>query len=178
MTLEINHLSYAETITQLAEAGLMVIGFLMLLWIASLRLPGKTVAGATQVDNSQKLYKLNGLTLFMGSTIAIAITILGFHWSLLPIYTHFWSLFIIANLVAVIVTGLLYLKGKRSRTSSHGVEKTAATPIRSTPQLSHPKPQWQTFLSELWFGVELNPTWRTVDLKMFAYQPSLIGLGF
>jgi delta14-sterol reductase len=26
-------------------------------------------------------------------------------------------------------------------------------------------------------GVELNPTWRGVDLKHFAYQPSLIGLG-
>ena len=31
-------------------------------------------------------------------------------------------------------------------------------------------------VQDLWFGVELNPTWRGVDLKVFAYQPSLIGL--
>jgi delta14-sterol reductase len=31
-------------------------------------------------------------------------------------------------------------------------------------------------LHDIWFGSELNPTWWGVDLKMFAYQPSLIGL--
>src|SRR5215831_3950821 len=33
-----------------------------------------------------------------------------------------------------------------------------------------------TVPGDLWLGVELNPTWLGVDLKLFAYQPSLIGL--
>src|SRR5690606_35879429 len=31
-------------------------------------------------------------------------------------------------------------------------------------------------LHDLWFGIELNPRLFGVDLKMFLYQPSLLGL--
>jgi delta14-sterol reductase len=33
------------------------------------------------------------------------------------------------------------------------------------------------FVKDLWFGNELNPTWFGVDIKMFMYHPSLIGVG-
>jgi Delta14-sterol reductase len=40
-----------------------------------------------------------------------------------------------------------------------------------------PRPGAFGFVQDFWYGVELNPTWREVDLKVWAYHPSLIWLG-
>jgi Delta14-sterol reductase len=55
---------------------------------------------------------------------------------------------------------LLYLHGRRGRSSSTADGQGPLAVLR-----------------DIWLGVELNPTWLGVDLKVFAYQPSLIGLG-
>jgi delta14-sterol reductase len=66
----------------------------------------------------------------------------------------FWPLFAAANIFSV------------------GLD---ADPLRGRSRAGNPPSGG--FIKDLWMGVELNPTWRGVDLKHFAYQPSLIGLG-
>jgi delta14-sterol reductase len=135
----------------------MFLGFIIITFIGTKYLPGKLREGAIQPDGTCKLYKLNGLALFVATTIAVAAGTLLFNLSLAPVREYFWYLFAVANLFAFIGTGILYVTGKRAS----GGEKPLPGKI----------------LSDLWFGVEFNPTWLGVDLKMFAYQPSLIGLG-
>jgi delta14-sterol reductase len=95
----------------------------------------------------------------MVTTLGVVVLTLLFHFSLAPLYTYFWSLFIVANLFAFAFTGFLYVKGRRIQRGD-----------------IQPQPLSKIF-RDVWFGLELNPTWMGVDLKMFAYQPSLIGLG-
>ena len=59
-----------------------------------------------------------------------------------------------ANLFAVLWALALYVGGRRRGHAGTG-----------------------NVVKDVWMGVELNPTWGGVDLKTFAYQPSLIGLG-
>uniref|UniRef100_UPI001178AE25 hypothetical protein n=1 Tax=Calothrix rhizosoleniae TaxID=888997 RepID=UPI001178AE25 len=82
-----------------------------------------------------------------------------FNITLVTLTSYFWSLFFVANLFAFAWTGILYVKGQRKLS------------VSSQPQ------SLGKVISDLWLGMELNPTWLGVDLKMFAYQPSLIGLG-
>lgn len=146
-------------LSDLLIGGLIEVGFLAVLFLGSILLPGQYVSASSSANGTHKLYKLNGLRLFLVVTVVVAIGTLTAHLSLSFLQDYFWSLFIIANLFAILFTVLLYLKGRRT----FAVERTSSS--------------WLTLLSDLWFGVELNPTWWTVDLKMFAYQPSLIGLG-
>ncbi|WP_445632771.1 DUF1295 domain-containing protein [Nostoc sp. DSM 114161] len=155
-----DHLVLPVTTINLMFAGIIVIGFLAFLFLGSLLLPGKIVPGFIQLDGTgiEKRYKLNGLLLFIVTMMTVVLGTAYFHLSLAPLHDYFWSLFVVANVISFLVTGLLYLSGKRSQ------ELVSS-------------PRWKMLLSDLWFGVELNPTWLNVDLKMFAYQPSLIGLG-
>lgn len=142
------------TIVSLCYATLMFVGFMIVMFVGTMFLPGKVHQGCLLSDGDRKSYKLNGLLLFIVTTCAIALLTQVFHLSLAPLHTYFWSLFIVANLFAFTLTGILYAKAKHQ-------------------SINIPR----NIVKELWFGVELNPTWLGVDLKMFAYQPSLIGLG-
>lgn len=137
---------------------LMLAGFVAAMFLGTLFLPGKVLEGFPQPDGTRKSYKLNGLQLFLATTLAVAAGTLVFHLSLAPLHTYFWYLFAAANLFAFACTGILYVRGRRR----------AGAELREN---------LGKLFSDLWFGVELNPTWLGVDLKMFAYQPSLIGLG-
>lgn len=140
-------------------AGLIEVGFLAVLFLGGMFLPGQSVSVSLPASGTHKLYKLNGLLLFLLVTVGVVIGTVGLHFSLSFLYDYFWSLFIMANLLSLAMTGLLYRKG------------------RKLFDVNDAQPSWRTILSSLWFGVELNPVWWTVDLKMFAYQPSLMGLG-
>jgi Delta14-sterol reductase len=124
----------------LARATLMVLGFTAALFVAALVLPG------LERDGRAKSYKLTGMTLFFMTHIVLGVATFGFGMSLTPLITHFWSIFIVANAVAVVITAWLMVKGRARR------------------------------LKDAWMGAELNPTFLGVDLKMFMYQPSLIGV--
>jgi delta14-sterol reductase len=80
---------------------------------------------------------------------------------LAPIVEHFWSLLIVASVVAFAWSIALYAYGKR----------TGAV-MKSRTGHEGPGPGWAR---DFWFGNELNPSWLGVDLKMFMYQPSLLG---
>jgi len=73
----------------------------------------------------------------------------------LLVIIHFWLLVIVVNVFSVAWSLLLYVRGR---------ERGA-------------QPSGKGLVRDFCMGVEQNPTWKDVDLKVFAYQPSLIGLG-
>ncbi len=154
-----NHLNHSISLLSLSYASLMFLGFLAVMFLGTMFFPGKQLISGWQPDGTQKTYNLNGLLLFLATTFIVAISTLIFHLTLAPLISYFWSLFIVANLFSFTWTAILYAKGERKRNVN--------------PQ----QQQLDQIFSDLWFGIELNPTWLGVDLKMFAYQPSLIGLG-
>jgi delta14-sterol reductase len=70
--------------------------------------------------------------------------------SLAVVQRHFVAVWIAANVLSLLLTLALYATGKER---PHG-----------------------SVVRDLWFGVELNPRWFGVDIKMFSYKPSLMGL--
>jgi hypothetical protein len=140
----------------------MVLGFIATLFVGSIILPGLERRGYTLPNGETKEYKLTGMTLYFLTHIALGIAIFGFGISLTAIVQHFWSLLIVANVVAVVWSLALYLYGKRRGT----VLRSA---VAGDPLL----PGW---LKDLYLGNELNPIWLGVHLKVFMYQPSLIGV--
>lgn len=146
----------------LLTATKMVVGFVGALFLGALVLPGLERSGYPQPDGTTKEYKLTGMTLFFVTHVAVAAMVFGFDVSLTPLIAHFWSLLVVANVLAFSVTLALYLWGRRS-----------GTVLRSTAFDQIPIPP---LVRDLWFGNELNPTWLGVDVKMFMYQPSLIGV--
>jgi Delta14-sterol reductase len=149
------------TLSTLVAAGKMVLGFVGALWLGARFLPGLERKGYRQSDGTQKNYKLSGMTLYFMTHIALGVATFGFGVTLTPVITHFWSIFIVANALAVTLT--LYLLARSRRRGALKYPHPAGNPL----------PPW---LQDLWFGGEQNPDLFGVDLKMFLYQPSLIGV--
>lgn len=126
----------------------MVLGFVGAMFLGAKLLPGLERTGYPLPDGSTKEYKLTGMTLFFVTHVVIGALVFGFGVSLTPVVRHFWSIFIVANALAVAVSLWLFVRGRAGGSG----------------------------LRDLWLGNELNPTWLGVDLKMFMYQPSLIGV--
>src|SRR4051812_35636948 len=93
--------------SSLTTAAQMVLGFMGALFLGALLLPALERRGYAQPDGSTKEYKLTGMTLFFVAHIAIGAAVFGFGVSLTPIVRHFWSLFAVANAVAVAITLVL-----------------------------------------------------------------------
>src|SRR5438094_8743678 len=74
------------------------------------------------------------------------------------IFSRFWSFFIMANLFALLLALLLFLKGRFAQAS-----ETQSTGLRQA-------------VRDYFYGTEINPCWLKVDLKLFSYRPSLMGL--
>jgi len=130
--------------------------FLASLFAGAALLPGQTHDGPPLADGTRRRYKLTGLTLFLAANAVVAVGTLVFGLSLAPLITHFGALATVATLYAVVIGIVLYRQGR-----AKGLDQ------------SH---DWPTMLRRASMGIELNPEWLGVDLKMFAYQPSLIGL--
>ena len=147
----------------LLTAFIMVTVFIVVLFLGSKILPGVKGLGEPLKDGSRRQYKLTGLMLFLLATFGAILVLLLYQrvnpwiWNLEYITIRFWSLLIIANIYTVVWTILLFFLGRRKQ----GEAKRKG---------------FKGVLHDIWFGPELNPTWWGVDLKMFAYQPSLIGL--
>jgi delta14-sterol reductase len=134
----------------MTAAILVVLAFHAALFFGGILLPGLHVDGQPLADGTRRRYKLSGAVLFGATHVVLLAGWLAFGLSLAPLLDLFWPLFWATNVLAIAVGVLLYVQGTR----------------RGAPRdLGH-------FL----MGPELNPTWLGVDLKMFAYQPSLIGL--
>ncbi len=153
------------TAPSLAAAAAGYLAFVGALFAGSIVLPGIWREGAPQPDGRRVTYKLSGLVLFLATHIVLAALTAGFGVSLMPIVTHFASLFVVANAFALFVVAYLFVRGRRLRSRD------------PSSFASVDRPAWMpTWLADIWFGVELNPALFGVDLKMFAYHPSLIGL--
>ncbi len=149
-------LPLALTPAQICVALLGYCAFFFALLLAARVLPGRRVLGFPQPDGQRKSYRLQGMALFVLTHMLVIAGTLVLGGSLAPLVTTwFWPLFIAANLFSVAWSLVLYVRGRERGAPASG----------------------QGFVRDFWMGVELNPTWRDVDLKVFAYQPSLIGLG-
>jgi Delta14-sterol reductase len=144
--------------SSLAWAAFVVLGFYAVLFVGALMLPGRWVEGFPQPDGARKTYKVNGTSLWVMTHFVIIAGTLVLGLSLAPLRDRFWSLFIVLNVLAVVWTVALNVQGRRKlapEQRAHGLTARVA---------------------ELWLGSELNPTWLGVDLKVWAYHPSLIGM--
>lgn len=146
----------AVTAASLIRAAVVYAGFCFALLLLAKFLPGKTYAGFPQPSGDRKDYKINGMALWVATHIALVVGVLWFDLSLSSLIHEFWSYLIVVNVASVAWMLVLYFggrsRGEPARTGVFG------------------------FITDLWCGIELNPTWRGVDLKTWAYQPSLIGL--
>lgn len=139
------------------HATLLYIGFLGSFFLGAKFLPGFIRLGQPLKTSSRKSYKLTGLVLFLLTNGLLIVGALFFKLSLSALTSLFWPLFVVANTVSLIVSGILYFQFY----------------CEQTPETQRGK---NSFVAGFWFGKELNPSWAGIDLKMFAYQPSLIGL--
>ncbi|MYB22991.1 MAG: DUF1295 domain-containing protein [Chloroflexi bacterium] len=134
------------------EAAALFAGFVAILLLGSKVLPGRKQDGRPDPEGVTRTYHLNGLTLFL---VVMLVAVLGevFNlFSLSILHSHFAELFIVANVFACAMSLGLYWQASRTEEQSPGL------------------------LRGIFFGRQLNPTWFGVDLKLFSYRPSLIGL--
>ena len=129
----------------------MIAVFIGALFLGSILVPGRRIKGP-DLGGKSITYKINGLALLLLTVIAAGIAQVSGAFSLSLLYTHFFALFVVANVFAFAFSGWLYWRGARKSSGSPG------------------------FLQGFFFGAELNPALLGVDLKMFSYRPSLIGL--
>src|SRR5215471_3787862 len=101
------------TADTLLTAAQLVGGFVLLLFLGALLLPGLERDGYPQLDGTTKTYKLTGMSLFFVTHVVVAALVFGFGVSLTLLVTHFWSLFIVANLLAFALSLALYAWGHR-----------------------------------------------------------------
>jgi delta14-sterol reductase len=147
------------TLETFAVALAVLTAFTALLFLGSRLLPGPERLGAP-TPAGRKRYRLNGLPLFGLVLGVVAVAGLLRPPLLLFPYLYFWPLFVAGNLFAVLISGILFLQGRRTaaRTGTPRPTSLAAA------------------LKDYYSGIETNPDWLGVDLKMFAYRPSFIAL--
>ncbi len=131
----------------------LALGFVLAMFVLSLVVPGPVRQGAPLADGSRRAYRLNGLPI-LGITVAClgGGQLLGL-FSLSVVPRTILALFVAANAISIALTAWLYFSGRGRKDA-----------VR------------EGLFADLWYGVELNPELLGVDLKMWAYRPSLIGL--
>ena len=147
--------------------GLATYGaFIAVLFVLTKVLPAKTVIGQPLPGSGERLkYRINGMGLFVATHMLLFVGAYFFGMSLTPLLRHFWSLLVAANIITAVWLALMVRAGARelAKKAEQGQED--------------PDNARRGILARLWYGIELNPQFMGVDLKVFAYQPSLIGLG-
>jgi delta14-sterol reductase len=133
-------------------AALGLFAFLAVTFAAAKWLPGREVVGREEPDGGAFTYRLNGMALFVAANLLVAAGTLLFDLSLAPLIDHFWELFAAANVAAFAAAFFLFQRAAAAR-------------------------QRPSRLAHKLVGLELNPRLFGVDLKMWAYEPSLLGLG-
>ena len=148
--------------------GLLIYGgFIAVLFALTRLLPARKVLGQPLPGTGERLmYRINGMALFVATHMLIFVGAFFFELSLTPLLENFWSLLVAANLITLVWLALMTRAGrKRAAKAAEAGEGEDEHSVR------------RGLLARLWYGIELNPTFAGVDLKIFAYQPSLIGLG-
>jgi delta14-sterol reductase len=141
-----------------ALAALGVIAFIGALFVASRVVPGPVHTGLVGGGGDRRHYTLNGLRLLLLTAGVVTATAATGLWSPVVIVRRFAELLVAANLVAFAVALVLYVRGRRAQRRSLIAGGLGGV------------------LRDFFLGVERDPRWVGVDLKMFSYRPSLIGL--
>lgn len=131
----------------------LALGFTLALFVLSIVVPGPVREGAPLKDGSRRKYKLNGLPILgiTAASLGLAQWLGVFSLAIVP--AHILAIFVAANVISIALTAWLYFSGRNRKDA-----------VR------------EGLFADLWYGVELNPELLGVDLKMWAYRPSLIGL--
>lgn len=168
-------------LAQLFPSGLLFFGFVAGIFLLSKLLPGRVDLGVPHKNEKgetvQIAYVLNGLTIFL---IVAALLVTGIATGSLPVYRLldlFWGLFFWANVFSFVYSAILQWAGYRKQPSQDqptGVSVGADGSATMTGTASARSAK--TLLLDYWMGTELNPSLFGVDIKMFSYKPSLIGL--
>ena len=90
-------------------------GFATVIFLGTIFLPDKQYRGCLQPEGTQKSYKLNGLLLFVLTTLAVMAFTLAFDVSLVLLCNYFWSLLAVANLFAFAWISILYGRGQKKK---------------------------------------------------------------
>ena len=145
------------TIRDVLTATALYLGFVAVLFVGSVVLPGRIYFGAALADGHRKRYLLNGLGLLVVVLLIVGMLAAAAPRALTVPYHLFVPLLLVANIFAFAFSVALYRHGQRN------------LPMKAKPGIDD-------LLRDWFYGVQLNPTWAGVDLKMFSYRPSLIGL--
>ncbi len=138
----------------LATAAAIFFGFVAVLFAGSLLMPGTRADGVPLPGGGRETYTLNGFRLYLGVVVATAAVLLLRPSALALVHTAFWPLFVVANVAAFAFSIYLAVVGKGEK-----------------------QPGALGFVRDCFYGVELNPKVLGLDLKLFSYRPSLMGLG-
>jgi Delta14-sterol reductase len=138
----------APTFAGTMLAAMAILCFVGLLFIGSRLLPGRLEAGAPRPEGGVLRYRLNGLFLFLLTVAAAGLAELA-GWRLGRLIEQFWNLLIAANALAFLLSFLLVWTGRKVRPPG---------------------------LASFWYGAVRDPSLFGIDLKLFSYRPSLIGL--
>ena len=145
-----------SSVGALAEAAAIYIGFVIVLFAGSRFLPTPGIQDAGE-DLRSRVHAFNGLLLFILVEAVVAAGQVTGWFSLSAVYQRIWALFVIANVFAFVASFALYSAGRR----------------RQPPAADG---RAKGIVLDLFNGVESEPRWLGVNLKMFSYRPSLIGL--
>ena len=135
------------TINSLIETTGYFLGYMICLFLVARFFP------KIKAKSPKKSYDLTGLYTFLATTVAVALGYYTKRLSLLVLVEYYYSFFIVMNVFAILFS--LYLFKRK-------------VAVKAAPKGNRP--------IDFWNGREKDPMLFNVDLKIFFYQPSLIGL--
>jgi delta14-sterol reductase len=167
-----------DLVPQLLPGAILFTAFVGGIFLLGKIVPGPEQAGAPLKDGSRILYPLNGLRIFVLLAAALVGGIASGHVSLTPLLDNFWGLFVAANVFSFGLSAILQVVGRRKRGAGEAEEPppVASLGAGGAAHAAVAVPSPVALLREYFMGAELNPSFLGVDLKMFSYRPSLMGL--
>lgn len=134
---------------------LVIFSYLLAFAILGAILPGKVYDGSPLANGTRLRYKCNGL-LVTGTVVTFLATAHVYKQvNLAWVANNYGKLFVAANIFSFCLSSLLLIKGRLCR-----------------------PPNWlrsRSLLEDFVMGAELNPFLFGLDLKFFAYRPSMAG---
>lgn len=162
---------------QLLPGAILFTAFVGGIFVLSKLVPGPEREGAPLKDGSRITYRLNGLRIFLLLAAALVGGIASGHLSLEPLLENFWGLFIAANVFSFGLSAVLQVVGRRKNAAGgHEAPPVAGVGADGAAHATAAAESPLSLLREYYMGAELNPSFLGIDLKMFSYRPSLMGL--
>lgn len=165
-----------DIVPQLLPGAILFTAFVGGIFVLSKIVPGPKVPGVVLKDGSQITYELNGLRIFILLSAVLITGVLTRTISLVPLLDNFWGLFVAANVFSFGTSAVLQVVGRRKNVGKKDEPPVATVGADGTATASAAGASPLSLLYEYYMGAELNPSFLGVDVKMFSYRPSLMGL--